>query len=167
MLFSCSVVSDSAIPWTAARRTSLTFTSSWSLLKLMSSESVMTSNHRILCWPLLFLPSVFPSIRGFSKDSVLPSDGQSIRASASVLLMNIQSWFPLRFTGLIFLQFKGLSRVFSNTTVLKHQFLCAQASSWSNSHIYTWLLKKPYLWLFRPLLAKWCLCFLTQCLDLS
>ena len=160
-------MTDSVTSWTAACQGSLSFTISQSLLKLMSIASVMPSNYLILCCPLLLLPSIFPIIRVFSNKSALASDGQSIRASASVLLMNIQSWFPLRFTGLIFLQFKGLSRVFSNTTVLKHQFLSAQASSWSNSHIYTWLLKKPYLWLFRPLLAKWCLCFLTQCLDLS
>ena len=69
--FSCSVVSDSETPWTAARQTSLSFTNSWSLLKLMSIEPVMPSNHLILCHPLLLLPSVFPSIRVFSNESVL------------------------------------------------------------------------------------------------
>ena len=73
--------------------------------------------------------------------------GQSIgaSASASVLPMNIQGWFPLGLTGLISLQFKGLSRLFSNTTVQKHQFFDTQPSLWSNSHIHTWLLEKPYL----------------------
>ena len=63
-------------------------------------------------------------------------------ASASVLPMNIQGWFPLGLTGLISLKSKGLSRVFSNTTIQNHQFCCAQPSLWSNSHFYTWLLKK-------------------------
>ena len=70
------------------------------------------------------------------------SGGQSIGASASILPMNIQDWFPLGLTGWISLQSKGLSRVFSNTTVQKHQFLGAQLSLWSNSHVHTWLLKK-------------------------
>ena len=87
------------------------------------------------------------------------SGGQSIEGSASVLPMNIQGWFPLRWTGLISLQSKGLSRVFSNTMVQKHQFFSAQSSLWSNSHICTWL-EKTQLWLEGPLFAKWCLCFL-------
>ena len=72
--------------------------------------------------------------------------------------MNIQDWFPLRLTGL------GFSRVFSSTTVWKHQFF---TSLWSNSHICTWLLGKAQLWLYWPMLAKWCLCFLIHCLDFS
>ena len=73
------------------------------------------------------------------------SDGQSVgySAPASVLPMNIQDWFPLGWTGWISSQSKGLLRVFSNTTVQKHQFFCAQPSLWSNSHIHTWLLEKP------------------------
>ena len=80
-------------PWTAACQVSLSFTISWSLLKLMSSESVMPSNHLILCCPLLLLTSIFPSIRVFSNESVFESGGQSIgvSASASVLPMNIQT----------------------------------------------------------------------------
>ena len=110
--------------------------------KLMSIESVMPSNHLILCRPLFLLSSIFPSIRVFSSKSLLASGGQSIgaSASASVLPMNIQGWFPLGWTGKISLQSKGLSRVFSNTTVQKHQFFGAQLSLWSNSHIHTWLL---------------------------
>ena len=75
----------------------------------------------------------------------LTSDGQSTGASASASVppMDIQGWFPLGSTGLISLQSKGLSRVFSNTTIQKHQFFCAQSSLWSNSHIHTWLLEKP------------------------
>ena len=71
LLFSCSVMSDSAIPWTAEHQASLTFTISWSFFKLMSMESVMPSNHLILCCPLLLLPSIFPSIRVFSNESAL------------------------------------------------------------------------------------------------
>ena len=115
-----------------------------SLLKLMSIKSVMPSNHLIICCPLLLQPSNIPSIRVFSNESVL-----GIRwpkywsfASASVLPMNIQDWFPLGLTGLISLQPKGLSRVFSNTTVQKHQFFGAQLFLWSNSHICAWLLEK-------------------------
>ena len=96
---------------------------SWSLLKLMSIESVMPSNHLILCRPLL-PPSIFPSIRDFLMSHFFASVGRSIgvSASASVLPMNIKDWFSLGFTGWMSLQSKGLSRVFSNTIVQKHQF---------------------------------------------
>ena len=116
--------------WTAAHQASLSITNSRSLLKLMFIKSVMPSNYLILCRPLLLLPSIFTSIRAFSSESVLfirwPRYGVS--ASASVLPMNIQDWFPLGWTGWISLQFKGLSRVFSNTTVQKHQFFSTQIS---------------------------------------
>ena len=104
-------------PWTSTCQASLSITNSWSLSKLISIELVMPSNHLILCHPLHLLPSIFPSIRAFSSESALCSGGQSIGASASVLPMNIQNWFPLGLTGLISLQSKGLSRIFSNTTV--------------------------------------------------
>ena len=95
--FSFSVISNSANPWTAAHQASLSITNTWSLLKLMSIELVMPSNHLILCHPLILLPSIIPSIRAFSNESVLcirwPKIGVS--ASASVLPMNIQDWFPL------------------------------------------------------------------------
>ena len=101
---------------------------SQSLLKLMSTKSVMPSNHLILCCPLLPLSSSFPSIRIFSNESVLhirwPKYWRA-SASASVLPMNIQDWFPLGWTGWISLQSKGLSRIFSNTTVQKHRFFSA------------------------------------------
>ena len=141
-----------AIPRTASCQTSLSFTISGSLLKLMSIESVMPSNHLILCCPLLLLPSVFPSIRVFSHG---PSSDQSngASASASVLPVNIQSWFPLELTSLI-LPSKGLSRVFSNATVQKHNFFGTHTSLWSSSHIHTWPLEKPQLWLDGLLLAK-------------
>ena len=104
----------------------LFFTISWSLLKLMSIKSVMPSNHLVLYHPFLLLPLIFPSIKVFSNE--FASSGQSIwaSASASVLPMNIQGWFPLGLIGLISLQSKGLSRVFSKTTVQKHQFFGAQ-----------------------------------------
>ena len=96
----------------------------------------------------------FPASGSFLMSQFFASGGQSIRASASVLPMNIQDWFPLGLTGLISLQSKELSRFFSNTTVQKHQFFGAQLSLWSNSHILTWLLEKPQLWLYGRLLAK-------------
>ena len=128
-----------ATPWIAAHQAFLAFIISWSMLKLMSIEKVMPSNHLILCCPLLLLPSVFPRSGSFPVSQVFPSGGQSIgaSASASVLPMNIQSCFHLGFTGWISLLSKGLERVFSNTTVQKHQFVIAQLSLWSNSHIHT------------------------------
>ena len=108
----------SATSWTAARQASLSVTNSQSLVKLMSIESVMPFDHLILCCLLLLLPSMFPSIRVFPVSRLFPSCGQSIgaSASASVLSMNIQDWFPLGFIGLISLQSKELSRVFSSAT---------------------------------------------------
>ena len=91
--------------WTAAHHPSLSFTTSWSLLKLVSIESVMPSNHLILCHPLLLLSSVFPALGSFLMSWFFTSGGQSIgaSASASVLPVNIQGWFPFRLTVLIFL----------------------------------------------------------------
>ena len=114
---SLSYVRLFATPWIAARQASLSITNSQSSLKLMSVVSAMPSNHLILCCPLLLPTSIFPSIRVFSVSQFLTLGGQSIRASASVLSMNIQDWFPLGLIGLISLQSKGLSRVFFNTTV--------------------------------------------------
>ena len=132
-------------PWTEACQASLSFTMSRSLLKPISIELVMPSNQLIFCHPLLFLPSVFPSIRVFSNESALCISGQSIgaSASASVLPMNIQGWFPLGLTGLISLLFKGLSRVFSNTIVRRHQLFSAQlflscSSHMLNEHFFLW-----------------------------
>ena len=131
-----------AIPWTAAYQASLSFTISWSLLKLMSIVLVMPLNHDILCLPLLLLFLIFSSISVFSNDSALHirwpkywSIGASV--SASVLPKNIHGRLPLRLTGFISLLFKGLSRVFSIPTVQKHQFFGAQSSLWSSSHICT------------------------------
>ena len=120
-----------ATPWTAACQTSLSFTILQSLLKLMSIDSVMPSNHLILCHLLLLLPSIFHSIRVFTT-----SGGQSIgaSASASVLPANIQGWFPLGLNGLISLLSKGISSLLqhrsSKASILWHSaFLMAQLPS--------------------------------------
>ena len=116
-------------PRTAASPASLSITNSLSLLKLMPIESVMPSNHLILCHPLLLLPSIFPSIRVFSNESTLCIQCRKYWSFSSlVLTMNSQDWFPLGWTGWISLQSKRLSRVFSNTKVQKHQFFSAQHS---------------------------------------
>ena len=122
---SLSHVCLSATPWTAARQASLSTVNSQGLLKLMSIELVMPSKHLILCPPLLLPPSIFPNIRVFSNESFLHTSGQStgVSASASDLPMYVQDWLPLGLTGWISLLSKGHSRVFSNTTVQKHQFL--------------------------------------------
>ena len=119
---SLSCVRLFANPWTAARQASLFITNSWSLLKLMSVASMMPSNHLILCLPFSFCLQSFPASGSFPMSQFFASGGQSIgvSASASVLPMNIQDWFPL--------QSKGLLRVFSNTTVQKHKFFGAQLS---------------------------------------
>ena len=126
-----------ATPWTAARQHSLSITNSWSLLKLISIELVTPSYHLTLCGPL-FLPSVFPSIRVFSNESALrircPKDWS---CSFSISPSNEHPGLIFRMDSLDLLQSKGLSRVFSNTTVQKHQFFGAQLSSQSNSHIHT------------------------------
>ena len=124
-----------AAPWTAAHQVFLSITNPRSLLELMSIESVMPSNHLILCCPLLLLPSIFPSIRVFSVSQLFTSGSQSFGASVSVLPMNIQGWFPLGLTCLISLQSKGPSGVFSSNTVQRHPFCSAQPSLWSNSYI--------------------------------
>ena len=133
-----------ATPWTAAGQASRSITNSQSLLKLMSIESVMPSNHLILCHPLLLPPSIFPSIRVLSNESVLHIRWQkywsfSLNISPSNEYSGLISF---RWTGWIFLHSKGLSTAFSNTTVQKHQFLGTHPSLWSNPHIHTWLLEK-------------------------
>ena len=118
----------------AACQASLFSTVSRRLFRFMSIELMMLSNHLILCWLLLCFQS-FPASGSFTMSQLFASGGQSIRALASTLPMNIQGWFPLGLTGLISLQSKGLSRVFSSTTVWRHQFFGAQPYLWSNSHI--------------------------------
>ena len=127
-------------PWTAAHQAPLSITNSQSLLTLMSIELVMPSNYLILYHPLLLLPSIFPSIRGFSKESVLcirwlkywsfslnvtPSNEYSGLISFGI------DWFDLLVWS------KGLSRVFSSTTICKHQFFSIQPSLWFNAHVCT------------------------------
>ena len=134
-----------ANPWTAARQASLSITnprtcsnscpSSWWCHPTISSSVI----------PFSSCLHSFPALGSFLISQFFVSGGQSIGASvsASVLPVNIQDWFPLGLTGWISLQSKGLSRVFSNTTVQQHQFFGTQLSLWSNSHIHTWLLEKP------------------------
>ena len=132
-------MSDSATPWTAAHQASLSITNSRSLLKLMSIKSVMPSNHLILCCPLLLPASIFPSIRVFSNESVPHVRWPKYWSfNFSISPFNEYSGLiSLGWTGWISLLFKGLSRVFSNTTVQKHQFFSAQLSLLSSSHIHT------------------------------
>ena len=116
--------------WTAARQASLSFTISQSLLKFMCIESVMVSNRLISAALFSFCLQSFPSSGSFPVSRLFVSSGQSIGVSASALVLpiNIQGWFLLGLTGLIFLQSKGLSRVFSSPVVWKHQFFGTQTS---------------------------------------
>ena len=119
--------------------------------------------------PLLLLPSIFPASGFFPMSQFFVSGGQSTEApaSASVLPVKILVWFPVGLTSLIFFLSEWLARVFSRTTIQKHQFFGTQPSLWCNVHIHIWLLEKPCLWLYRLLLAKWYLWFLIHCLVLS
>ena len=144
--------------WTSAHQASLSFTTSRNLLRLSPLSwwcylTISSSATPFSC------PQSFPASESCPVSQPFTSGGQSIRALASVLPMNMQGWFPLGLAGLISLLFKGLSRVFSSTTVQKHQFFGVQPSLWSNSHINTWLLGKPELWLYEPLSAKRGLCY--------
>ena len=110
-------------PWTAAHQTSLSFTVSWSLLRLMSIELMMPSNCLILCHHLILPPSIFPSIRVFSVSWLFASRSQSIGTSVQYHpFKGYSGWFHLGLTGLISSQSKSLSRVFSSTIVQRHQF---------------------------------------------
>jgi len=143
LLFNCSVMSNSAThglqharppyPSPSPRACSNSCPSSQWCHPTISSSVVPFSS---------WLQS-FPASGSFPMSRLFASSGHSIAASASVVPKNIQDWFLLGLTGLISLQSKGLSRVFSNTTVWKHWFFGAQPSLWTNSHIYTWLLEKP------------------------
>ena len=137
-----SLVQFFATPWIAACSASLSFTISQILLKLMSVELVMPSNHLILFRPLFLLPSIFSSIRIFSNElafhvkwlkywsfSISPSNEYSGFISLRI------DWFDLLAT-------KGLSRISFKTTVQKHHFFDTQTSLWSNSYIHTWLVEK-------------------------
>ena len=132
-----------ATPWTAARQASLSITNCHSPTKPMSIDLLMPSNNLILCRRLLLLPSIFPSIKVFTNESVLHIGWPKFGVLASVLPVNIKDCFPLGWIGWISLQSKGLSRVFSNTTVPKQQVFCAQLSLESNSYVHIWVLEKP------------------------
>ena len=133
-------------PWTAACQASLSITNSQNSLKLTNIELVMPSNCLILCCPFSSCPQSVPASESFPVSQLFTWGGQitGVSALASFLPKNTQGWSPLGLTGWISLQSKGLSRVFSNTTVQKHQFLGAQLSSQSNSYIHTWPLEKPF-----------------------
>ena len=155
-------------PGIAACQVFLSFPISRSLLKFMSIQSVMLSNHFILSCSLLLLPSIFPTLSVFSSDSALCfrwPECWSFNFSIS-LSMNIQGWFPSGLNGLISLLSRGLRRVLSSTTVGKHQFSNAPHSLYI-FHICTWLLEKLYLWVYRHVLEKWCFCFLICSIVLS
>ena len=132
-------------PWSTAHQASLSFTISLSLLKLMSIELVK-------CQPIILSSVIpfsschqsFPASGSFPMSWLFESGDQIIEDSTSALIIptNIQGWFPLGLTGLISFMSKGLSSIFSNTTIQKHQFFGAQPSLWSNFHICTWLLEK-------------------------
>ena len=133
-------------PWMAARKASLSITNSWSLHIFMFIELVMPSNHLILCYLLLLLPSIFPNIRVFQMSQLFASCGRSIGVSASALVLpvNIQDWFPLGWTGYISLQSKGHSRFFPKP-LLKSPVLTA--ASWLAYKF----LKRQFRWSCIPI----------------
>ena len=145
-----SHVQQCASPGTAARQASLSFTISWNLSNSCPLSQWCRPTISSSVVPFSSCLQSFPASGSFPVNQFFTSGGQNMGASASVLPMNTHSWFPLRLTGLISFQFKGLSRVFSNTTIQKHQFFSAQPFLWSSSHIHTWLRGKPYLtrWTF-------------------
>ena len=134
-----------ATPWITAHQASLSINNSWSSLRLMSIESVMPSSHLILFVPFSSCPQSLPASGSFQMSQLFAWGGQStgVSALASFPPKKSQGWSPSEWTGWTSLQSKGLSRVFSNTTVQKHQFFSAQPSSQSNSHIHTWPQEKP------------------------
>ena len=145
-----------ATPWITARQASLSITNSQSSLRLTSIESVMPSSHLILCHPLLLLPPIPPSISVFSNESTLRIRWPKYWSfSFSISPSNeYPGLISFRMDWLDLLAVQGLSRVFSNTTVQKHQFFGPHLSSQSVSHIHTWALEKPKPWLDGLLLAK-------------
>ena len=163
LLFSCSVVSDSLQPHRLqhARLPCPSLSPGIYSNSFPLSRWCLQTPHPLL--PLLPLQSIFLIIRVFSNEVALhirwPKHWSfSLSISPS---MNIQSWFPLGLTGLISLQSKELSKVFSNTTIWKHKFFSTQPFIWLNIHPRIWLLEKPQLWLYAPSLAKWSLLFNT------
>ena len=151
---------------TAAHQASLSFTVCLSLLKLISIESVMPSNHHIVCHPLLLLPSVFPSIRVFSKESALRIKWPKYWSFSTSPSNEYSELISFRIDWLDLLAVQGTLKSLLQHNSSKAHFFSTQPFLWSNTHIRTWLLEKPYLWPYGPLLAKWCLCFVIHCLDL-
>ena len=152
-----------ATPWTAALQASLSFIISW---RCSNSYPMSWWSHPTILSsvvPFSSCPQSFPASGSFPMIWPFASGGQSTGASASALVLpvNIQDWFPLELTGLISLQYKGLSRVFSNTIVQKHQFSGTQPSLWSDSHIHTWLLEKVMSLLFN-MLSRFAIAFLPR-----
>ena len=145
-------------PWIAACQASLFISISRSSPRLTSIESVMPSSHLILGCPLLLLPPIPPSIRGFSNESTLHMRWPNYWSFSFSIIPSKEISGPISFRmdwlDLLAVQGSLLSRVFSNTTVQKHQFFGAQLSSQPNSHIHTWLLEISLPWLDEPLLAK-------------
>ena len=131
-------------PWTVAHQSHLSSTISQNLIKVMSIESVIISNSVILTHSFYFCLQAFSISGSFPVSWLFALGGQNtvVSGSATVLPKNIQGWFPLGLPGLISVQSKGLSRVFSSTTIRKHQFSSAQPPLRSNSYIHTWLLEK-------------------------
>ena len=159
-----------ATPWTAASQASLFFTISQSLLKHIPIKLLIPSNHLILCCPLLLLPSIFPNIKVYPNESVLRirwpkywsfSFNISPSNEYSGLISFTIDWFDIHAV-------KGTLKSLLQHHNSKASILWRSTFSLcSNSHNCTWLLEKPQLWLYGPLSAKWCLCFLTHCLRLS
>ena len=170
---SLSCVPHSATSWTVPHQVSLSSTISWSLLKFMSIEWVILSNHLMFCGPLLLLPSIFPRIRIFSSELAFhlkfPKYWSFTFTSDSSKYISDSSkeYSPLGLTGLIFLQTKEVKIIFLSTTIYRHQFFNTQPSLWSNSHICTRLLEKTIALTIQTFVCKWCLCFLTCYLGLS
>ena len=145
-----------ATPWITAHQASLSITNSWSSLRLTSIESVMPSSDLILCHPLLLLPPIPPSIRVFFNESTLRTRWPKYWSFSFSIIPSkeIPGLISFRTDWLDLLAVQGTLKSLSNTTVQKHQFLSAQSSSQSNSHIHTWPQEKPEPWLDGPFLAK-------------
>ena len=135
---SLSCVQLFATPWTVACQASLSFTISQSLLKLMCIESMMPSNHLILCYPLLLLPSIFPSIRVFSNELALHIKWPRYWSFSINISNEYSGLISFKIDGFDLLQSKGLPRVFFNTTIRRHQFFGTQPFLLSTSHIQTY-----------------------------
>ena len=154
--FICSVMSDSATPWIAARQASLSITNSWSSLKLRSIESVMPSSHLILCRPLLLLPQIPPSIRVFSNESTLLMRWPKYWSFSFSIIPSSEhtGLISFRMDWLDLLAVQGTLKSLLQHHSSKASIFGAQSFSQSNSHIHTWALEKPQPWLDGPLLAK-------------